>query len=245
MSFNDFVSSRIADLSVQMEVLKLNIPTLSSVISSRIYIKTSGVIELPPGLHIVLVTAAGGGGAGGLGSTNGGVYYGGGGGGAGASSMLTPIKLDPTMPTFCTVVIGDGGNSPSANGGDTSIIFNQGGNVVGSIVCHGGTGGQAGPVCSGGAGGQHNLHPSTYGLNGGNGTFGVPSLTTVTGGSGGISWFAPGGLGAFTWVVDGLPSLIGQNGQFGAGGGGSVPGVTLTGNGGDGFVAITGISQTQ
>lgn len=203
----------------------------------------SGSVNIPEGIKFVIITACGGGGAGGYSTLDNDEICGGTGGGAGAGIMFYPIQVNKSR--IIEFVIGKGGKKPSEDGGDTVIKYENRILTLGS-----GKGCADTHSKSGGAGGTSEIDPLCNGYSGDAGSEVLydrknKSADTATGGSGGASRFAEGGIGgirAFVPDRDGkmVPSIKGLDAFFGAGGGGSGPGIdkNLVGCGGNGFVCI-------
>ena len=107
-------------------------------------------------------------------------------------------------------------------------------------------------ICLGGLGGKIQLTCANNGNSGDPGILGLPSQNVSTGGCGGNSFFDQGGNGGGNLVAPGgfggnkgpcKFNILGSNGFWGSGGGGSCPlsnfdRPQLSGNGGDGFVKL-------
>lgn len=181
----------------------------------------------PSGVTSVSVVCVGGGGAGGTGT----VATGGGGGGLGWKDTIAV-----TPGQSYTVVVGAGGTTAGANGGNSYFINTS------TVAGYGGAGGySSGQSSGGGVGGGY------VGTGGGNGGQGggcqdyqsSSDQTPESGGGGGAGGYSgPGGKGAgYT------NTLAGSTGSGGSGGGGGSPSSYDAGRGGGG-VGIYGAGAT-
>ncbi len=205
--------------------------------------------------NIMFVVMVGGGGAGGVGCVNGFYYYGGGGGGAGACVFKKPIRI--CKGCIVQVSIGEGGCSiKGTDGGNTyiKIIYPNGESCV--HIVSGGKNGYPykNPTeidVSGGEGGTSDISKCLAGEDGLPGQIALPSYSSANGGNGGNSCFCKGGDGGSNILSIGgaggkydVGDLIGKDGEYGSGGGGSAPRILtgkeekLSGNGGSGLVII-------
>jgi hypothetical protein len=211
---------------------------------------------------MLYVTMSAGGGAGGIGRVVRGYFISGGGGGAGSTVRLKPVQLNPQQQLH--VKLGRGGIAKSGLNGETSYLrVVQGEMVVYELILAGGRNGHPLSIdiknpqvvyeheTKGGAGGRSRLHDSLSGQSGQEGVIGIPSQLVALGGQGGNNSFEQGGNGGGNGLGMGgcggnnppNVDIIGQDGQFGSGGGGSCPLSNhelekLSGHGGDGFAMI-------
>lgn len=218
----------------------------------------------------LFISAIGGGGAGGIGCIKDMYYYNGGGGGAASCIINKPIEV--MIGTILNISIGRGGcPNECRDGGDTVINITHPDGTTDMIVIKGGTNGHPrlkGNLCAnrrapastddfeptlnvdGGSCGESCISILKGGV-GQNGSISLPSYTSAQTGTGGSSIFAMGGKGGnITPLNSKNPdinfshNLLGENGKYGSGGGGSVAKYSLdlskplAGLGGDGFVVI-------
>lgn len=170
---------------------------------------------VPTGITSVFVSGCGAGGGGGAGHVS--VNSGGGGGGGEWVLDLVETVTPADVVTIVVGALGAGGadstDDDGADGGNSSF---------GTVVFHGGTGGESGLNSgAGGVGGSTTggLNPGTNGQGG----------TLLNGGMGG-GGYSPGGPGGTAASGSGL-------GSYGAAGGGGIGGFG-GGNGGNGFLLI-------
>jgi len=200
--------------------------------------------------NLVFVTLVGGGGAGSSGMAGGQVIRrSGSGGGAGETIHRRIISLYGCTGKLI-ITAGAGGDSSSPNGGYTSVEPEMIDHSRSPIVAHGGLGGSISESFStGGEGAKSETYKMASVFDGQDGQDGqeqdLPGPVSIQGGSGGSSYFAQGGFGGYAhYVKDALektvPSPKGQDGSFGSGGGGSIPGISssMIGKGGHGFVIV-------
>lgn len=212
-----------------------NIVCLNYINPTKVYRYT---INRP--INIIYVTMIGGGGAGGIGHLDG-YYYSGGGGGAGACFFRKPFPI--VKGCVLNITVGMGGDISKNEHGQPSyieIIYPDGNNKTLSV--EGGKNGKSDNTLntdvSGGHGGKSEFVSIYDGNKGENGQQGLPSFASVYGGKGGSSMLSHGGKGGTE------DNLIGIDGIFGGGGGGSVPRILtnmkgkLSGNGGSGLIII-------
>lgn len=196
-------------------------------------------------ISIIYITAVAAGGAGGVGIIKNMYYYSGGGGGAGSAIIKKPIQV--ILGTVLRIYVGKGG-SGEINGENTIIEILYPNGKTTKLTLHGGTNGV---ITKGGIGGINECGITFLnGSNGDDGNVTIPSCIAVCGGNGGNSMIYSGGKGGGNYFNNGgkggsnSENIIGENGDFGSGGGGSVPrfvldsGTQLSGNGGDGMVII-------
>lgn len=202
-------------------------------------------------IEFICLTMVAGGGAGGVGFVKDMFFYSGGGGGSGACLINCPIPVK--KGTIIKIQVGKGGNLNTKRNGQNTIVeiinpdlkmqciqTNGGENGCPSIECE--------KDVSGGIGGISGVSVLS-GANGQNGMISMPSARTAIAGNGGNSVFFNGGNGGGNMFGIGgtggtIDELIGQDGKFGSGGGGSCPRniidttQKISGNGGDGLVII-------
>jgi hypothetical protein len=223
----------------------------------------------------ILITAVGGGGAGGVGNIVGQYYYSGGGGGAGACIIQHPVKL--IKDTIITINVGQGGCSKSGaiatdsyieikypNGDKEIIIASHG--ECGKSTCdkiikmnkmYNGSTNITMEILNEyiqpGSGGISKIQKILDGQDGMPGNISIPSFISLIGGAGGNSVLYVGGTGGSNLMSSGglggtKETLIGYDGSYGSGGGGSLPISFLSthdtnekysGNGGNGIVIIS------
>jgi hypothetical protein len=218
---------------------------------SKIYKDTTiEHIFIPPkDISIIFITLVGGGGAGGIGHTSGFEYLSGGGGGGGSTILKMPICMKPDI--IFKIHIGKGGCSTTGMNGEDTVVEIVCDNEIIKLVANGGMNGfpsiNLGNDVSGGKGGINCENDVLSGQDGKPGSISNPSQFPPTGGNGGCSLFYKGGKGGGTFFNGGGNggndiNMIGENGSYGSGGGGSVPqinidiNVQLSGKGGDGYV---------
>jgi len=234
--------------------------------NSVLYTETNVIHEfiVPESVCIMFVTMVGGGGAGGIGCYDDQYYYSGGGGGAGACYIKKPIFVTPCTKIY--IKVGMGGNiNNDCCGQDTYIEYTYCNETIKLVVCggkngncdisiinkklngisisvNGGSGGQGIQIILNGNNGEpgqvsppSNPYMSlTFNIAAGRGGNSIMNI----GGKGGSNYFSSGGLGGNN------VNFIGQDGQFGSGGGGSAPrmnidcSMKLSGNGGNGLVIL-------
>lgn len=222
------------------------------------------IFSFPLNVTFAYISAVGGGGAGGVGFIKDMYYYSGGGGGAGSCIIKKPIKIVPN--TIVKVIIGKGGvaskdEQDKQKGGDTIIEFIYPNGSTKIFILKGGWNGhpyfsEVGKTLSNsiavkpGEGGKDDCGLTFLsGSDGCPGTITIPSQIAACGGKGGSSLMGGGGKGGGNYFSSGgsggknsSDNLYGENGEFGSGGGGSVPRFIhdsiLSGNGGDGIVII-------
>jgi len=202
-------------------------------------------------IEFLYLTMVAGGGAGGIGFVDGIFYYSGGGGGGGSCIINKPISV--TKGTILHIKVGSGGDSKSGRHGSDSyveILYTTHKKEI--ILTSGGANGH--PTkdmdhdVSGGCGGHSHLCMFD-GCNGHPGETSIPSHGCSKGGCGGTSIFYKGGNGGGNYFGTGgkggtIDRIVGENGKYGSGGGGSCPKLIidpterLSGNGGDGVVII-------
>jgi hypothetical protein len=203
-------------------------------------------------IQFIYITMVAGGGAGGIGYYENMYYYSGGGGGSGACLIKKPINVIEN--TIINITVGKGSDVRyDFCGGDTiieliypclktEIIKVNGGQNSNTLETY------KNKIIKGGKGGD-GYNKCFSGNNGEDGIISVPSFVSANGGNGGGSVFCNGGTGGGNYVSLGgeggnIHNLIGSNGKFGSGGGGSCPRILidknnqLSGNGGNGFVII-------
>jgi hypothetical protein len=213
-------------------------------------------------ISYIFLTMVGGGGCGGIGYVDNFYYYSGSGGGSGACIFKKPISV--CIGTVIKITVGKGGNSLTNNNGTQSsvkIIYPNGKCEVSCV--DGGFNGNPSIMdfeCNklndnvkGGKGGQHHDCCLAFldGCSGEDGEVALPSFATAQPGNGGSSAFANGGKGGSNILSEGgsggiYTDLVGKDGKFGSGGGGSCPRILkpehfkdkLSGNGGNGLVII-------
>ena len=225
--------------------------------------KEDEIIVTDPNAKFAIVNMVGGGGAGGIGYVNNQYYYGGGGGGGAASLVSKPIPV--TVNTIITIYIGKGGSQVTGQDGEASYaIFKYPDNKILTFKVNGGMNGH--PLLSeiinlstprslnthsrdiqlqdmsvdGGGCGMTTVWAGIQGQPGIDGIITIPSQIPAIGSPGGASAFGEGGLGG----MNNYDHIIGQNGTYGSGGGGSAPQLVIdetnvSGNGGDGLVTIS------
>lgn len=224
---------------------------------------------------IILVTAVGGGGAGGIGNVINNYYFSGGGGGAGACVIQRPVKLvKNTIITVrvgkggnskygskatdsyvkfrfpdCTKILiiakhGECGKSTYEKICELHELYDHNPKkkitmeILEKYICHGN-------------GGKNMIDIDVLnGQDGKPGNIAIPSFLCLCGGNGGNSMMYGGGKGGSNFMGPGgsggtSDMMTGCDGQYGSGGGGSVP-LSLSshhrdkysGNGGNGIVII-------
>ena len=199
---------------------------------------------------VLFVTMIGGGGAGGVGYIEGIYYYSGGGGGAGACYVKKPIEINKGDTVI--VKVGKGGVYNDFHGEDTYIKIVHINKKTTIVIARGGKNGHpykyGDKMTNGGEGGV-SLNKCFSGDNGMNGKITIPSQYAVCGGDGANSHYYNGGYGGGNYFNTGGEGgnseiLIGEDGKYGSGGGGSAPkfeikdDAKISGNGGNGFVLI-------
>jgi hypothetical protein len=196
------------------------------------------------------ITMTGGGGAGGVGFIDGLFYYSGGGGGGAASIINKPVKI--YQGCVFKIKVGAGGSQSHNRHGSSScitVIYPDCTRI--KITAMGGC--NACPtlahetVTCGGCGGISDLTEINNGNDGAPGVLSIPSQMCACGADGGSSSLYEGGAGGGSYFMIGgragnQKSLIGCDGKYGSGGGGSAPRMVfnkkLSGNGGDGIIII-------
>jgi len=205
---------------------------------------------VPANVYRAYIVLVGGGGGGGGRPANAG--FGGGGGGAGA---LCRVVVQVVPGDVFTVVVGAGGAGTQTTGGNgtSSTVTISGGKGV--ITAPGGSGGRVGVAGSpgsvgqggfGGTEGTNTLAVGTLvefiGLDGGDGSCAIPSVTGAVigaGGSGGATMFGTGGAGG-TAIAGAVDALTGpRTGRApGSGGGGAPSGSSAAGSSAAGAAGI-------
>lgn len=219
----------------------------------KIYTDTtqSHTLVINNDIKFIYLTMVGGGGAGGVGFVKNIYYYSGGGGGSGACVINKPISV--TIGTIITITVGKGSDARyDLKGGDTFIEILYPDLRKEVILVNGGKNGNPLIECNqsvkGGEGGSNYLC-IFKGCNGHDGLISLPSYACANGGNGGSSCFYKGGNGGSSYFNSGgnggcIVNLLGENGVFGSGGGGSCPKskinleCRISGCGGDGIVII-------
>jgi hypothetical protein len=202
-------------------------------------------------IKFIYLTMVGGGGAGGIGFIQNMYYYSGGGGGSGACVINKPICVE--IGTIIKIKVGKGSDARFDLCGENTYVEILYPNLTKITVCaSGGRNGRPSsiedPNVDGGCGGKSYLC-MLKGCRGKDGTISLPSYTSANGGDGGSSIFYKGGDGGCSYFSDGglggtVTNLLGENGKFGSGGGGSCPKSNIdrtnriSGLGGDGVVII-------
>lgn len=218
----------------------------------------------------IFITMVGGGGAGGVGHVVGSYYYSGGGGGGSACIVNKPVKVG--CGYILNIYVGVGGSQNPFQEATTSTIeivspygdtvcvsAAAGSNAYPTMCCEqnvcGGDGGSSGTETTEFNNINNNIINNTNlinvanGNNGQNGVTSIPSQMSAYGGKGGSTMLYTGGAGGGTYFASGGTGgnsvvLIGQDGQYGSGGGGSAPKSTVnktekvSGNGGDGVIIV-------
>lgn len=197
-------------------------------------------------IDMIFCTMIAGGGAGGLGHIKNHYYYSGGGGGAGACYIKKPIKV--RKGNILKIKVGAGGSLNSGQHGEDSwieigeqIILVKGGENGNPTINYEGQ-------VNGGKGGN-NDYEICSGRDGNPGQISIPSNISAIGGNGANSIFFNGGQGGGNYFNNGgsggnINYIIGIDGSYGSGGGGSCPSSKidlnnkLSGNGGNGFVLL-------
>lgn len=202
-------------------------------------------------ISLLFITMVGGGGAGGVGCVDGFYYYSGGGGGSGSPLIKKPINV--CMGSTINIIVGRGAKYPEEEGQASCIIVETMGKDTITIKADGGKSGHPHynmitKSVNGGAGGV-GINCILHGCPGEDGAISNPSQIPANGGNGASSFFCIGGRGGSSYFNIGgeggdEDNIIGQNGNFGSGGGGSAPHLILditqqlSGNGGDGIIII-------
>ena len=206
-------------------------------------------------IDLMFVTIIGGGGAGGIGYIKNMYYYSGGGGGASACFIKKPIEVK--KGSILKIKVGKGGNINCCRDGEDSFVEILTCDNNKNIVCvEGGKNGKS-SLCfdgkvDGGKGGKNSYNKCFDGKDGKNGSISIPSQFLCYGGMGGNSHFYLGGDGGGSYFSLGgnggnggnSANIIGCDGKYGSGGGGSAPKCNidknekLSGDGGDGIVII-------
>lgn len=221
---------------------------------NAIYSFKDDTYNVSKNIKCLTVTMVGGGGAGGTGSIKNGIFYGGGGGGAGGSTIKKPVIINNPDNANIRIEtrIGRGGTIlvNSGDGTDTVVCVYIDDKIVFRHTSYGGKGGGSTHSNNkGGKGGVCGTNEMFGGYDGDQGSVGMASVGKIFGGKGGNSAFEEGGLGAnqkgqdttdidIYAQQDNSTNPKGQSGVMGSGGGGSIPGIDETGNGGDGFIII-------
>ncbi len=252
----DGLTSRVSEMEKGTKVMipeqkpPLPQPLVSNMRSYCIFGPSSTTLDISEDFKniegsMIFVTLVGGGGSGSVGSTSMSGMLSGAGGGAGETIHRRIISL-----AGCTgklmITAGGGGNESSPNGGDSSIEPEMEDNSRVKITAKGGA---SGHNQFGGAGALSSIYPVSSVFDGQNGKDGVlqssPGQSTVEGGAGGNSYFAQGGRGGYSYFIkDSFDRTIlspkGEDGTYGSGGGGSIPGISkdFVSKGGDGMVII-------
>ena len=211
--------------------------------------------------RIAYITMCAGGGAGGVGCISGIYFISGGGGGAGCTIQHKPVLIKPNQQLH--IKLGRGGvASKNRNGEKSYLRLVELDRIVYELSLDGGKNGHP-LLCelekdkqftiestTGGLGGQSKLKECLSGCDGKKGLIGIPSQMVSLGGSGGCNVLELGGDGGANVVCEGgyggnnsNIDIIGGNGMYGSGGGGSCPLSNhqipqLSGNGGDGFATV-------
>jgi hypothetical protein len=212
-------------------------------------------------INLIFVTMAAGGGAGGIGYVKGNKYISGGGGSAGNCIIKKPIKVKKGY--VIKIKVGKGGNSKKNRHGEPSYIkvYNKCCLIECIQIC-GGRNGYPKLKCIEDP--EKELYPCGgktkkilyncccfQGADGERGHMALPSQICICAGNGGSNVFCDGGKGGSNMFSLGgkggcysKNKMLGSNGHFGSGGGGSCPRIkldycnNLSGNGGNGFVLI-------
>lgn len=202
-------------------------------------------------INLAFLTMVGGGGAGGIGFVKGMYYYSAGGGGAGACYIKKPIEVQ--KGAIINIKVGKGGCITNNTNGEDSyveIIHINGKKEV--IIANGGKNGFPSMILDdaikGGDGGE-SINHCLSGNSGNPGKISIPSRYVAMGGDGASSHFYKGGAGGGNYFAKGGNGgnesiILGLDGSFGSGGGGSAPRMQLnmeeilSGNGGNGMVMI-------
>ena len=209
--------------------------------------------------RMAYITMSAGGGAGGVGCISGIYFISGGGGGAGSTVQQKPVLIRPGQQLY--IKLGRGGVSKENRNGERSYLrLVELDRVVYELSLEGGKNGHP-LLCeldrhvmidgtNGGMGGQSRLKECLSGCNGKKGLVGIPSQMVCLGGTGGGNIFEQGGDGGANLVCEGGCGgnnggidIIGADGMYGSGGGGSCPLSNhqipqLSGNGGNGFASL-------
>lgn len=200
---------------------------------------------------IIFITMVGGGGAGGIGFIDGYYYYSGGGGGAGSSYIKKPLQV--YVGTILYITVGSGAKIHRDLNTDTVIEIIHPDRQKETLIAKGGQNGcpslKYEQCVDGGLGGISQCCPVFSGRNGFPGRISIPSQISAAAGNGASSILYEGGVGGSSYFSVGgqsgqINQIIGQDGQFGSGGGGSAPKLVidqsqkLSGDGGNGIVII-------
>lgn len=200
---------------------------------------------------MLYITMTSGGGAGGIGKIMGNLFISGSGGGGGSSILNKPLHIAPNQ--YLCIKLGKGGSAKNNQNGENSYLKlnDENNDILYELVMEGGKNGNP-SICdidslhinyeqdiNGGLGGNNNLSCGSgskinnylSGQNGCSGQIGIPSQLVAIGGTGGSSHLEKGGNGGGSFLCSGgyggnsgnTPNIIGQNGRYGSGGGGSVP----------------------
>jgi hypothetical protein len=234
----------------------INSPILIGMKSHCIFGPTSTVLDLSNDISniegsLVFATLVGGGGAGSTGLIKDKSRISGAGGGGGETIHRRIISLYGCTGRLI-ITVGAGGDNSSPDGGYTSVEPEIVDLSRHPIVAHGGKGGkidQQRGSSIGGDGAQSETYKIPSVFDGQKGDDGqeetIPSPVSIQGGSGGNSYFTQGGFGGYSYYVkDAREKTVlspkGQDGSFGSGGGGSIPGIhpIMVGKGGHGMVII-------
>lgn len=193
--------------------------------------------------NLIFVTLVGGGGAGGAGYDDSEDLCSGGGGGAGETIYQRIMSLENSTGKII-ITAGSGGSETSANGEDSSVEVET--SEARRIITV--SGGYGGTKIQGGKGAvskQRDIYDGNCGKPGQVQNKADSTKPPIQGGNGGSSYFAEGGNGGYTYFTKDVVGRSaanpkGQDGSFGSGGGGSVPGISsvLVGKGGAGMVII-------
>ena len=203
-------------------------------------------------IEFIYLTMAAGGGAGGVGFIDNLYYYSGGGGGAGSCVINKPVKV--TCGTIIHIKVGRGSDLRKDLEGEDSYVEIYHPHCKGKVIvrtkggCNGNPNLTYNHDVSGGKGGDGE-YCMLDGCRGEDGHISLPSYTCALGGNGGASLFYKGGRGGGNYFGHGgkggnLDDLIGEDGSYGSGGGGSCPKTIIdlnyqvSGNGGDGVIII-------
>lgn len=191
------------------------------------YIPENMYFAVPGNGKQIFISMVAGGARGSEGSIQDGMLIAGGGGGSGGSCSRIPFYNEGYVSFDCRV--GKGGTVEEPNGGNTEVdiyvddVYTTTFSVEGGKQAVGNTGGKGGK-------GYYTFH----GLDGLNGEISLSSHIPKAG-NGGSSIHYEGGIGITYDMVDNSKA----NGQYGSGGAGSLPGLTIPpGDGGNGFIVI-------
>lgn len=221
-------------------------------------------------VNVCFLTMVAGGGAGGIGFIKDIKYYSGSGGGSGACIIKRPIKIKKC--SILRVKVGKGGTLMTNNGEDSEVEIINCGTISECIKVFGGCNGSpsyeeveyyrthdipSDKVFFGGCSGKHDQCDTFSGRKGADGNISYMSQLLLSGGCGCSNIFMSGGKGGSSiFMVGGSGGLcksitnydknllIGCDGKFGSGGGGSCARLKpnysekLSGNGGNGFILI-------